>query len=326
MFKFIKSIFGESKPSNSNRNLVNTSTNKSKYGDDFSYIYNYDERIAGFIEYNNIPKYAVDWLAESIKNGTTVQISAIYDSVEKGVPYLCETEEEIWLFEKEENPLRNSPEGIHSALMMYKYGSYKNTNKFNYWINRLISLASGGDRMAQGLLCWRGGFVRQDGEYDGCLPQPLWEELKSYYEDNLLKDCDNGDPYCQLAVANNYKKIDDNKKEELYKSAINKGLTDACYYYAKFLNQKRFIENGMTVNIPPYGTDEWQEYMSVELGLYKKGAEFNNGLMAGYCQYRLADMYDCGDGGVFKDKSMAQIWYKKALENGYESAKYRIET
>lgn len=64
--------------------------------------------------------------------------------------------------------------------------------------------------------------------------------------------------------------------------------------------------------------------MRVELSLYKKGAELNNGTMAGYCQYRLGDMYENGDGGVLKDAATAQIWFRKAYDNGYEKAKMCI--
>ena len=298
----------------------------AKYGKSYGCISNYDELIADCIARNDVPRYAVDWLAESIRNGAEVESLAIYDSIERGLPYLCETESETWLFDNEENPMLDSAEGIYKALLYYEYRTIKNPNKSNFWRNRLLLLASNGDFMAQGLICWKCGFIFQDGRYEGVLPQNVWEELKNSYEKSILNSCDAGDPYAQLAVAKFNRDINDGKKQALYISAIEKGLTDACYYYAQFLDQKRFIANGNTVCMPPYGTDEWQEYMREELSLYKKGAEFNNGVMAGYCQFRLADMYKCGDGGVFKDASLAQVWFKKAYENGYFRAKNYIDS
>lgn len=329
MFKFLKSILSENQPTKSKPSFEDAETRiereyKSKYGDVYSCILAYNKTIAHCIAQNNVPKYAVEWLAESIQKRSEIDITAIYNSIDMKLPYLCEQESEIWLFESEENPLNNSIEGMYSAILKYQY-NVANTNKMNFWINRLLSLADKGNLMAQGLICWRCGVIFDDGRYDGVIPQDLWQKLKVSYESKILNSCDVGEPYAQLAVAKFNRDIDDSKREKLYLSAIEKGLSDACYYYAKFLDQKRFIANKMTVNIPPYGTDEWQAYMKDELALYKKGAELNNGTMAGYCQYRLGDMYNCGDGGVFKDAAMAQTWFKKAYENGYKNAQLYID-
>ena len=62
-----------------------------------------------------------------------------------------------------------------------------------------------------------------------------------------------------------------------------------------------------------------------ELSLYKKGTAFNNGILDRYCQYRLGDMYANGDGGVFKDAVIAQMWFRKAYDNGYENAQSYID-
>ena len=163
--------------------------------------------------------------------------------------------------------------------------------------------------MAQALLCWKCGFLLPNGEYNGVIPQNMWEEANASYENSIMQACSSGDAYAQLAIAKYNRLASDAEKEKFYLSAIEKGLSDACYYYANFLDQRRYVSSGMAVNIPPYGTDEWQEYMRTELSLYKKGAELNNGIMAGYCQYRLAHMYANGDGGVSKDNATAQaLW------------------
>ena len=60
------------------------------------------------------------------------------------------------------------------------------------------------------------------------------------------------DPYAQLTVPKYNRYFSEEEKEKLYLSSIEKGLSNACYY-AKFLDQKRFVANGMTVNIPSYG-------------------------------------------------------------------------
>lgn len=330
MFKFIKSLLGETTPTKSNQREQDVSKKinseyRMKYGPSYDRVYNYDDSIARWIALKEVSKYAMDWLAESIQKGVEIEFPAISFSVEKGLPYLCDTEEETWLFEKEENPLQGSTEGIYNALLKYKYGSTANENKMNYWINQLLSLAANGNMMARGFICWRCGMVLSDGKYDGVLPQNVWSELKEKYENQVVASCNSGDANAQLAVAKYNRDITDDEKENLYLSSIEKGLSDACYYYAKFLDQKRFVANGMTVNMPPYGTTEWQEYMRVELSLYKKGAELDNGIMAGYCQYRLGDMYANGDGGVFKDAATAQIWFRKAYNNGYENARLYID-
>ena len=330
MFKFIKSLLGNDNTKKTPSTEFNAaaqihSENSRKYGASYDCVSKYNNNIARWVAMKEVPRYAMDWLAESIQKGVEIEYPAISFSVEKGLPYLCETEEETWLFDKEENPLQNSTEGIYSALLKYTYGSTANENKKNYWINRLLSLANNGDMMARGLLCWRCGIISVDGNYDGVISRDKWEELKSAYEESIIKACHSGDPYSQLSSAKYNRDISEDEKEKLYLSSIEKGLSDACYYYAKFLDQKRFVANGMTVNIPPYGTDEWQEYMRVELSLYKKGAEFNNGILAGYCQFRLGDMYANGDGGVFKDAATAQMWFQKAYNNGYENARSYLD-
>ena len=327
MFEFLKSKFGKkskeiSKESSDERiDLLNSVA----YGPSYDCVKQYNEVMARWLAMKNVPKFALDWLADSIKKGVNVEHLAVSFSVENGLPYLCDTEEETWLFESEENPLQDSTEGIYRVLLKYKYGSAPNENKINYWLNHLLSLANGGNMMAQGLICWKCGVIRSDGKYDGVIPQNLWKELKSKYEDGIVRSCKSGDLYAQLAVAKYNRDISDKEKEELYLSAIDKGLSDACYYYAKFLDQKRFVANGMTVDIPTYGTAEWQEYMYDELSLYEKGAILNKGVLAGYCQYRLGDMYAKGDGGKLKDPITAQMWFKKAYANGCKKAKIYIE-
>lgn len=329
MFKFFKSLLGDttpavSKPTNVDERI--NQENRKKYGSSYDRVYAYDSAMARWIAMNDVPSYAMDWLAESIQNGVQVELTAVRFSVENELPYLCETEAETWLFEAVENPLQNSTDGIYSVLCKYKYGATANKNKMNYWINRLLTLASSGNMMAKGLICWRCGMILSDGKYDGVLPQTTWNEFKDSCASQVLAACNSGDPYAQLAVAQYNNDISEEEKERLYLSAIEKGLSDACYYYVQFLDQKRFLSNGMTVNIPEYGTDEWQEYMRVELSLYKKGAELNNGIMAGYCQYRLGDMYANGDGGVLQDAITAQTWFKKAYANGYKKAQMYINT
>lgn len=331
MFEFLKSLMGNNTPTREASKEASPSErinleHSRKYGPSYDRVYEYNETMAEWLAMKNVPRYAMDWLSDSIQKGVSVEFSAVSFSVEKGLPYICDTEEETWLFEKEESPLQDSTEGIYSALLQYKYGNTANENKMNYWLNRLLSLANSGNNMARGLICWRCGLINVEGKFDGVIPQNIWEELKGSYENKLIESCNAGEPYAQLSVAKYNRDISDDEKEKLYLMSIEKGLSDACYYYAKFLNQKRFVANSMKENIPQYSTSEWQEYMHDELSLYKKGAELNNGIMAGYCQFRLGDMYAHGDGGVFKDAATAQLWYKKAYDNGYAKAKIYIDT
>lgn len=332
VFKFIKNLLGNSKSEKTKSAVKQTIVNQpqdynqSQYGGSFNTILNFNKQIARCIEFNSVPQYAIDWLADSIRRGAEIEFSAVYDSIEMQLPYLCETESETWLFTKQVNPLMGSTEGIYSAIVQYKYGSMANQNKLNLWINRLIYMADNGDNMAKGLICWRCGYILSDGNYDGVLPKEMWDKLRQKYESPLLDSYNKGDPYAKLAIAEYKRDVSEADKESLYLSAIESGLTDACYYYIKFLNLKRFVANGMTDHIPTYGTEEWQIYMKDELSLYKKGAELDNGVMAGYCQFRLADMYSSGDGGVLKDQAMAQYWYKKSFEKGYAQAKSFIQS
>lgn len=330
MFNFLKSLFGTNETQKPMSNSFDASThihleNRSKYGISYDCVSQYNDTIARWLAQKNISHYAMDWLSDSIKKGIEIEFPAIEFSIEKELPYLCETEEETYLFDKEENPMQNSAEGIYSAILQYKYGRTANENKLNYWTNQLFSLADNGDMMARGLICWKCGIIFDNGQYDGVIPQNFWIELKHKYENDLIKSCNTGNSYAQLSVAKFNRDINEDDREKLYLAAIEKGLSDACYYYANFLGQKRFAANGYTVNVPSYGTAEWQEYMRVELSLYKKGAELNNGIMAGYCQFRLGDMYANGDGGVCKDAATAQQWFRKAYANGYDKARIYID-
>lgn len=323
MFSFSKRKINHSHKNireiNENLNCMHakiTNEYSAKYGTSFDIIYEKNELVAETVAREMVPQYAMDWLADAIKRGVEIEEIAIYTSIDNKWPYLCATEEETWLLTNEENPLLNSSEGIYKALMQYAIGNIKDENKYNYWLNKAITLANLGNMMLQGLICWRCG----DGKI---MPTETWQELKNKFQNQIIKKSDEGDAYAQFAVAKYGQNISDDEREKLYLSSIEQGLTDACYYYAKFLDLKRMVSNNFNVKIPQYGTTEWQEYMKVELELYKKGAELDNGVMAGYCQYRLGDMYDNGDGGVFQDKSLAQFWYKKALENGYNT-KYLI--
>lgn len=333
MFKFFESLLGgnssETSPVEVAQKQINAREqialeNRKKYGQSYDIVNEFDSTMAYCLVREGASKYAMDWLAESIQKGIQVEYSAVIYSREKGMPYVCDTEEETWVFDREEDPLKDSVAGIYNAILYYACGKDKgsNENKYNYWLNRLLSFANNGDFMAKGLLCWKCGVIRIDGTYDGVIARELWEQLKCEYEESIINACDAGNPYAQLTVANYGREVSDAEREELYLLAIEKGLTDACYYYAKFLSQKKFAANGYM--IPSYGTAEWQEYMYDELSLYKKGAELDNGVFAGYCQYQLGDMYADGDGGVFKDPITAQIWFKKAFSNGYEKAEHRI--
>lgn len=298
------------------------SSNRSMYASSYDIVRRYNATMAQFLALENVAKFAVDWLADSIQRGVQVEPAIVSRSVERELPYLCVTEEELWLFEKEENPMQDSVEGIFSAILKYSFGATADKNKLNFWINHLFSLAEGGNMMAQAMICWKCGMITEEGKYSGVIPKEQWDKYREEYLTNVVNTANNGDAQAKLAVAVYCNKIDDAKKELLYKSAIQKGLSDACYYYVKFLDMKRFEANGyVAVDVPPYGTAQWQEYMRDELALYKKGAELNNGIMAGYCQFRLAEMYANGDGGVLRDGATAQIWYRKAYENGYEQAK-----
>ena len=148
MFKFLKSLFASKntldyeKEYKTLEQIEKDVTNKTiqdnllKYGTSFHRVYEYNPVIADWLSIKNVPRFQMEWLAQSIKNGVEVDFLAVSFSVENELPYLCDTEEEVWLFEKEENPLQNSTEGIYSAILKYSYGNTTNENKKNYLIKR----------------------------------------------------------------------------------------------------------------------------------------------------------------------------------------------
>lgn len=83
------------------------SDEREKYGKSIEIVECYNSTISFAIlqNANKIPVYVVEWLAESIQSGTTIETSALYDSIEHSLPYFCETEQEYKKLMNHESPL-----------------------------------------------------------------------------------------------------------------------------------------------------------------------------------------------------------------------------
>lgn len=218
-------------------------------------------------------------------------------------------------------------------MLYYRFSHKKDTHKFNYWYDIAVEKANAGDYDMQAMLCTDLGHVMDNGQYDGLFDQSTVEKFASSYLPRIIMAKNNGDPNARYAYAHHLHNrknlvvpvLTNEEREEKLHYAINAGFTDACYVLISHKNMVRYIKNKGTVILPPYVTQEWQDYMKDELSLYKLGAKLYNGCMAGYCQFRIADMYESGD-LVSKDEAVAQHWYKKSLENGYFPSKYHLKT
>lgn len=124
-----------------------------------------------------------------------------------------------------------------------------------------------------------------------------------------LRGVEGGDSTSVICLAISYEKgsgvpKDEVKAFDLYHKAAEMGRTDGkrnvgrCYFYG-------------------IGT---REDKVKALDWFRKAAEGRDG----YSQYHIAKCYDEGIGGVAQDFAQSRNWAEKAVQNGYNNAKYYV--
>lgn len=107
--------------------------------------------------------------------------------------------------------------------------------------------------------------------------------------------------------------------------AGEQGLSDAYYHLACTYNSIIYLDDDFKVRDIPLEEKELQNLRKIIAEYYIKGAKYDNGIMAGECQYTIASYYENGSEGFPKDLSLAKYWYERALKNGKEHAASCIE-
>lgn len=269
------------------------------------------------------PQYKIDLLKESIALGHEIDpFYLIKSSEEKELPYFCECETEYHLFHDHEKPiLKGNITSICNLFYSYRWEEIKHPSKILYWQNYLIQKAEYGNREAQAILCCTNNsspFAFDDNK------EEIIQHYKDLYEKHLMEDAEQGNAYAQLAVGIHLTPHHSEEKEKWLKLAGEQGLGDAHYYLAKHYESLCYDYDS-----PRFGEIEDKGRIAVLKGMamehYLQAAKLDNGTMVAYCQYYVAMWYEDGDGYFAKDMEKAKYWYKKALENGNERAKWHLE-
>ena len=229
--------------------------------------------------------------------------------------------------DKHEEPLK---EGYLPAahLAMVSYGNelmcdgetlYYDLDKKAYWKNYIVTSAENGDRWCQALLvAAEKGFYMSDL---WCTPEEN-AQWKEWYEETLINDARFGDPCARIGVAwagLDGTRNDDEQKERYYRTAGESGYGDGYVLLAKHIQLKDFNETG---KVYTYGDEKSCAYYD----LIRCAAETNNGILVGWCQDTIGDMYLSGECGFEKDPQKAKSMYEQAIVNGYEPAISSLDT
>lgn len=258
-----------------------------------------------------VNEFAERTLAISHENGNEIDETFIDWSKSEDLPYYIENADEQGLvFDEQPFAFKGYPNAMLELMFSYSQGLHcgKNHNKVLYWRDILIDLAEQGNRDAQAALCSNfyrtiatSAFGTEKGVDDS-------QAFREKYFDTLLRDAKNGDKYAQYGVGaycvNTEICTDNNVAFDFLLKAGEQGVGDAYYEIAeRTLGQVYYHRNGTTA--------PWEEQMKY----YKLGAEINNGLFAGKCQYHLAREYENG-GIVPKNLDEAKKWYRIGAGNG----------
>lgn len=294
-----------------------------------------------------MPAYAGDWLRASVaRKGEAIYDSVefhtyVTKSVEEKLPYFCEDEEEYDVVSSRGyggsdcSPMRGEVAAICSMGTFYSEGmKHDSPEKKKYWSDIIIRKAQTGDREAQAILCTNSGSLLVGKE--------VMNRCKQQYEEKLRTDAANGDRYAQLAVGR-FLTADDFERIEILAKAANKGLTDACYWYANYVPDM-FLwrdENGNLIKDTSVSNFNhrrtWQDLSDSERGelgrlmfqAYWRGSDCANGIFTAECAFNVAEYYDPTEdhvvASVDKDKSIAIFWYQKAADAGMSLAKTHLE-
>ena len=271
-----------------------------------------------YLYYKNQPKYKIDVLLESLRMGRTIGAdgwSYIMNSIEDDLPYYCESEDEYDLFKTNaydtNKHLRGGVvESILLAAFNYAHNQYAHPSKLKYWQDILLRMADSGDVVAQAGLC---SPLAKD-----VFPEDEVVKFHEKYEAAIRASAADGDPQAQMAFGRFltiYASAERIKWLSL--AAENGNLTDAWYFLGEAYSSYIDCIDG-NMRSEPLSKEESDELHKKRANCILKGAEANNGKMAGACQYQLAGFYEDGDYHLPQDYNMAKCWYRKAGENGYD--------
>lgn len=268
------------------------------------------------------PKYKIDWLLQSLDMGRELENNGTYvvDSMEKDLPYFCETEYEYDRFFDSDRPVTlGSIDGMMGLCNLYfADGLASHPSKLQYWQQRVRELALSGNLEAQGALCSNsalsGGFSENDVE-----------AFKEKYESTLHSLAESGNAYAQFAVGKYFSPYNSQERKEWLTKAANQGLSDAWFELTSVWRATRYVNDENGFHEASLSEEELRRLYDKIAECYYRGAEANNGVMAARCQDMLGTYYQDGDSIFPKNIEKAKYWYQKALENGETSAKYSLD-
>lgn len=279
-----------------------------------------EEECSNVTSKSQVNEFAEKTLEISRENGNEIDGTYVSWSKSKDLPYYIENVDEQGLvFDEQPLAFKGYPNAMLELMFCYSQGLHcgKNNNKVLYWRDTLIDFAEQGNRDAQAALCSNfyrtiasSAFGTDKGVDDS-------QAFREKYFDTLLSDAENGDKYAQYGIGtycvNTEICADNNVAFDFLLKASEQGVGDAYYEIAnRTLGQIYYHRDGTTV--------PWEEQMKY----FKLGAEMNNGLFAGECQYHLAREYE--DGGIVpKNLDEAKKWYKIGASNGHSLCMHFLE-
>ncbi|MCH5354025.1 MAG: sel1 repeat family protein [Acutalibacter sp.] len=266
------------------------------------------------------PKYKVDWLLQSLDMGHEIESGGYYimESMKQNLPYFCETEDEYDYFFSYLQPI-DSVEGMEHMCVFYSsFQPSGHPAKQEYWKQRLCELAITGNLRAQAALCSDATGIQVSFSDDER------KKHKEKYRETLFSLAESGNAEGQLAVGEYLSPERSQEKIEWLTKAANQGLSDAWYQLHSFYLGKMLFDDNGGVRQAPLSEEEKQDLEGKMAEYVYKGAEANNGAMAGWCQHEVGNYYAEGNSVFAKDLEKAKYWYQRALENGVEDAEREI--
>lgn len=264
----------------------------------------------GLIWYNGKqPQYKIDWLLYSLNLGRRLENHGTYvvDSMKKDLPYFCETEYEYDLFFNSEKPVMlGSIDGVMDFGLRYgKHNSnYSHPAKLEYWRQQLRDAALSGNLEAQGALCVR-NFLFSEEEIAA---------FRDEYEADLRRLAAAGNAYAQLAVGKYLSPYMSQESFDWLFKAANQGLSDAWYRISEYYSSQYCGIYPDKEKVEP-SEDEKAHFLKKSTESIYKGAVADNGVMAAWCQERVAGYYEDGAYNFPKDIEKARYWHQKASES-----------
>lgn len=282
-----------------------------------SRFYAENKKLFDYIQIKNQPRYKVELLLQSLELGHELESGGYYiiQSIEEGLPYFVETEDEYDRFHKDEEPvLLGSLSGIQSLLFGYFSDSDEDYHpgKLKYWQDKLVHRAEDGDMETQAFL------GTQTSQITG-----ISKETAEKYKDTVWQQARAGDAAAQFAVGKYLAPYASDESIQWLTKAAEQGMSDAWYMLGRIYNglhhRGRWDENAKV--LIPLSEEEKSKIDGKDVECWLRGAEADKGVMAGYCQYMVAGFYEDGDYHLPRNMHKAESWYRKAAAHGVKRAK-----